>query len=338
MGPGLEGGLLRLSRVALTAVLALGAMLCASGAYAQTTVRIANFTNTVALALYHGIDKGYYKEAGLDIELIKVASGAASVQAVAAGQADIGWAATAVPMFARANGVKIKMFMTVDQEGPPNHYGTFYIASGKSGVTDFKNIKGKTIVINAFGTAGELGFRERLQNAGVAWEDIKTVVVPFPQMPAALELGNGDVVCTIQPMAAAILANKAIDAKTLDKGTITASATRPVTASAYFATDEWIAKNEKTALAFGRAFLRAQKEIHADQNLRLESRHEDRRHGSRDRRDDSGGMVRNAVGEEGIGGAELRSPRQDWDAEEPLPDRRGDRHAAVLKDRWDARG
>jgi NitT/TauT family transport system substrate-binding protein len=219
--------MLRLGRIAFAA--AVGALLCTASAQAQTTVRIANFQNTVALGLYHAIDKGYFKEAGLDVELIKVASGAASVQAVASGQADVGWAATAVPMFARSNGVKIKMFMTVDQEGPPDHYGTFYIASGKSGVT-----------------------------------------VPFPQMPAALELGNGDVVCTIQPMAAAILANKTTNAKTLDKGTIMASAKRPVTASAYFATDEWIAKNEKTALAFGRAFLRAQKEIHADPKLRID--------------------------------------------------------------------
>jgi ABC-type nitrate/sulfonate/bicarbonate transport system substrate-binding protein len=264
--------LTRLSRLALTAALALGGALCTSAVHAQnpTVVRIATFQNTVTLPLYHAIDKGYFKEAGLDVQQIKVASGAASVQAVAAGQAEIGWAASAVPMFARSNGVKIKMFMTVDQEGPPDHYGTFYIASGKSGVTDFKNIKGKTIVINAFGTAGELGFRERLQKAGIAWEDIKTVVVPFPQMPAALELGNGDVVCTIQPMAAAIMANKAVNAKILDRGTITASATQAVTASAYFGTDEWIAKNEKTALAFGRAYLRAQKEIHADPKLRLE--------------------------------------------------------------------
>jgi ABC-type nitrate/sulfonate/bicarbonate transport system substrate-binding protein len=271
VGPGLEGGS-RLIRVALTAALALGGALYAADAQAQnlTLVRIATFQNTVTLPLYHGIDKGYFKEAGLDVQQVKVASGAASIQAVAAGQAEIGWAATAVPMFARSNGVKVKMFMTVDQEGPPNHYGTFYIASGKSGVTDFKNIKGKTLVINAFGTAGELGFRERLMAAGVAWEDIKVVTVPFPQMPAALELGNGDVVCTIQPMAGAIMANKAIDAKTIDRGTIMASAKTPVTASAYFATDEWIAKNEKTALAFGRAYLRAQKEIHADPKLRLE--------------------------------------------------------------------
>jgi ABC-type nitrate/sulfonate/bicarbonate transport system substrate-binding protein len=262
----------RLGRIALTATLAFGAALCAAGVQAQnlTTVRIATFQNAITLALYYGIDKGYFKEAGLDVQQVKVASGAASIQAVAAGQAEIGWAATAVPMFARSNGVKVRMFMTVDQEGPPNHYGTFFAASGKSGVTDFKNIKGKTIVINAFGTAGELGFRERLQAAGVAWEDVKVVVVPFPQMPAALELGNGDVVCTIQPMYAAIAANKAIDAKLLDRGTLMASAKQAVTASAYFATDDWIAKNEKIAIAFGRAYLRGQKEIHADPKLRLE--------------------------------------------------------------------
>ena len=287
MGPGIEGGLLRaLNRLALTVTLTLGAMLYVSGVHAQTTVRIANFQNTVALALYHGIDKGYYKEAGLDIELIKVASGAASVQAVAAGQADVGWAATAVPMFARANGVKVKMFMTVDQEGPPNHYGTFYIASGKSGVTDFKNIKGKTIVINAFGTAGELGFRERLQKAGVAWEDIKTVVVPFPQMPAALELGNGDVVCTIQPMAAAILANKAIDAKTLDKGTITASATQTGHGQRLLR-DRRMDREEREDRARLRSRVPARAEgASCGSEDAHRSRHENRRHGSRDRRDD----------------------------------------------------
>ena len=63
MGPGIEGGLLRaLNRLALTVMLALGAMLYASGVHAQTTVRIANFQNTVALALYHGIDKGYSRK------------------------------------------------------------------------------------------------------------------------------------------------------------------------------------------------------------------------------------------------------------------------------------
>jgi ABC-type nitrate/sulfonate/bicarbonate transport system substrate-binding protein len=235
-----------------------------------TPLRVSNFQNTVVLGLYHGIDKGYFKEAGLDLELVRVATGAAAVSAVASGQADIGWAATTVPIFARSNGVKVKAFMTADQEGPPDHYGTFIEASAKSGINSFADLKGKTVMINAFGTAGELAIRDRLQKAGLSWDDVKKVTVPFPQMQAALELGNADVAVTIQPMHAAIMANKAIGAKVLDVGTLSDSRTKAVTASVYFASDDWLAKNETTALAFGRAFLRAQKEVHADPKLRLE--------------------------------------------------------------------
>ena len=232
-------------------------------------VRIANFQNVVVLPLFHGIDKGYFKEAGLDVEIVKVATGAASVSAVAANQADIGWAAATVPMFARSNSVPVKIFMTADQEGPPDHYGSFIDVSGRSGVTSFAQLKGKTVMINAFGTAGELSIRDRLQQAGVAWDDVKKVVVPFPQMPAAFELGNADAVVPIQPMQAAILANKATAAKVLASGNLSASSRQVVTASCYFATDSWLANNTNAALAFGRAYLRAQKEIHADPALRL---------------------------------------------------------------------
>ncbi len=258
-------------RVVLILALLLGAAIIAPAARAADLIplRVANFQNVVVLPLFYGIDKGYFKEAGIEIEIVKVATGAASVSAVAASQADIGWAAATVPMFARSNGVPVKIFMTADQEGPPDHYGSFIDASGRSGVTSFAQLKGKTVMINAFGTAGELSIRDRLQQAGVSWDDVKKVVVPFPQMPAAFELGNADAVVPIQPMQAAILANKAIAAKVLASGNLSASSTRVVTASCYFATDSWLANNEKAALAFGRAYLRAQKEIHADPALRL---------------------------------------------------------------------
>ena len=255
----------------LAGALVFSAAIAPGSARAQqlTPLRVTNFQNTVVLGLYHGIDKGYFKQEGLDVELVRVATGAAAVSAVASNQADIGWAATTVPIFARSNGVKVKAFMTADQEGPPDHYGTFIDASAKSGINTFADLKGKTVMINAFGTAGELAIRDRLQKAGVSWDDVKKVTVPFPQMQAALELGNADVAVTIQPMHASIMANKAIGAKVLDVGTLSDSRTKPATASVYFASDDWLARNEKTALAFGRAFLRAQKEVHDDPKLRL---------------------------------------------------------------------
>ena len=117
------------------------------------------------------------------------------------------------------------------------------------------------MIINAFGTAGELGFRERLQLAGVSWDDVKKVVVPFPQMPAALELGNADVVVTIFPMQAAIMANKAIGGKVLGRGTSQPRARRGRSRPALLLRDRQLARQEReAALAFGRAYLRAQKE------------------------------------------------------------------------------
>jgi NitT/TauT family transport system substrate-binding protein len=259
----------RFGRALATAASMLLAAAVAATAQAADKVRVANFQNTIVLALFHGMDKGYFKEAGVEIEIVKVAHGAASVSAVASAQADVGMAAVTVPMFARSNGVPVKIFMTVDQEGPPNHYGTYLTATAKSGIKTFADVKGKTVMINAFGTAGELAIRERLQQAGVSWDDVKKVTVPFPQMPAQLELGNADIAVTINPMQAAIMSNKAIGGRVIATGTLSASAKQPVTATCYFASETWLAKNEKAAVAFGRAYLRAQKEIDADPKLRL---------------------------------------------------------------------
>jgi ABC-type nitrate/sulfonate/bicarbonate transport system substrate-binding protein len=118
------------------------------------------------------------------------------------------------------------------------------------------------------GTATELSVRIRIQRAGVNWDDVKKVVVPFPQMPAALELGNADVGAMIQPMQSQVVANKAIGAVILGKGVLPESKDRPITSSSFFASDEWLAKNEKAALAFGRAYLKAAKDLRADKKLR----------------------------------------------------------------------
>lgn len=269
MAPKLASGWRHAMRAAFALVLAGLASLAANPANATTaTIRVANFQNTIVLPLYYGMEKGYFKDAGIDIHIVKVATGAASVSAVASGQADIGWAAVAVPIFARANGVKVKIFMTANQEGPPDHYDLEIIASGKSGITNFAQMKGKTVMINAFGTATELAIRERLQKAGVSWNDVKKVVVPFPQMPAAIELGNADVAVTINPMAGEILADKALHAKVLAEGVLLASQEKPITVSCYFATDAWLAKHRNTALAFGRAYLRAAKEVSTSAALR----------------------------------------------------------------------
>jgi ABC-type nitrate/sulfonate/bicarbonate transport system substrate-binding protein len=109
--------------------------------------------------------------------------------------------------------------------------------------------------------------------AATAYAADKVRVANFQNViviPLFYGMDKGDVAVTIFPMQAAIMSNKAIGGHVLARGTLSASAGRPVTAACYFASDAWLAKNEKAAVAFGRVYLRAAKEIDADPKARLE--------------------------------------------------------------------
>jgi hypothetical protein len=93
-----------------------------------------------------------------------------------------------MPMFARSNGVPVKIFMTADQEGPPDHYGTHH-RLGESGI-DVRGHQGQDRYDQRLRHRGRLAIRE-LQLAGVGWDDVKRW---FPSRGCPrVGLGNADV-------------------------------------------------------------------------------------------------------------------------------------------------
>ena len=73
--------------------------------------------------------------------------------------------------------------------------------------------------MNAAGASCEVQLRAYLMDAGVPWDSIRVLILPFPQMPAALQLGNADVACTIEPFHSAILLSPQIEGRTVIEGT-----------------------------------------------------------------------------------------------------------------------
>jgi len=255
----------RLLSARLLGALILGVM-SGSAALADTHLKVANFPNLTVLPLYQAQDKGYFKAEGLDVEILPLQTGPAAVSAVAAGQADIAWAAPSPPIQARANGVPVKIFLTAGQELLPDHAATYLVATAKSGVQTLADLKGKTVLINANGSACELMFRERLQQVGLSWNDVRHIAVPFPQMPAALELGNADAACTIDIAQFAINRTPAIGGRIISAG-ILPPTPQPTLSSGYFALESWLAANRESALKFARAYRRAEADIQANPSL-----------------------------------------------------------------------
>jgi NitT/TauT family transport system substrate-binding protein len=206
---------------------------------------------------------GKYAEAGIDLELIEVQGGPAVVAALAAGEADIGYAAPVPPINARLNGVNVKMILALAHEVDPDKKFSWLVATKASGVTKLADIKGKKIAFNANGGLCELTWRDHLMAAGIPFDQVEPVILPFPQQEAALEQGSIDAACTVNPFYSSLIANKAIGATVLAEGII-ADEKEPVINDVIFATDDYLAANRDTLKTFAGVTDKARRDLLAD--------------------------------------------------------------------------
>lgn len=248
-----------LGGVAVAAVLGSSFAAWAEG----SKLRVAYFLADSMLPALYAQDKGYFADAGLEPEFIAVQGGPAVVSAVAAGEADIGYAAPAPPINGRLNGVPVKMFLQLAQEVAPDKTYTWLVASGASGITDLAGVKGKKIGFNANGGLCELMWRDHLATVGLTIDDVEPVVLPFPEQEAALEQGNLDATCTINPFYASMGGNTNLAPATIATGTL-ADLSTPLINDALFASEDWLTANGETATKVAQVMDKARKELLAD--------------------------------------------------------------------------
>ncbi|TXI06988.1 MAG: ABC transporter substrate-binding protein, partial [Rhizobium sp.] len=193
----------------------------------------------------------------------EVQGGPAVVAAIASGDADIGYAAPVPPINARLNGVNVKMILALGHEVDPDKKFIWLVASKSSGVAKLEDIKGKKISFNANGSLCELAWRDHLMKAGLSFDDIEPVVLPFPQQEAALEQGSIDAACTVNPFYSSIITNKAIGSTVVGKGML-ADEKEPVINDVIFATDDYLAANREALKKFAAVTDQARKDMLAD--------------------------------------------------------------------------
>lgn len=252
-------------RRAVLGGVAVAAVLASSvSAWAENTkVRFAYLVADSMLPALYAQEKGYFAAAGIDPEFIPVQGGPAVVAAIASGEADVGYAALVPPINGRLNGVPLKIFLQLGKEAEPDHKYTWLVASAVSGIKDVAGVKGKNISFNANGGLCELAWRDHLAAAGLTIEDVQTIILPFPEQEAALEQGNIDATCTINPFYSSMGTNAALGAVTLAAGTL-ADLSTPLANDGLFATEEWLAANGALPATIAQVMTKARAELLAD--------------------------------------------------------------------------
>ena len=197
--------------------------------------------------VYLAINEGLFEAQGLSVTPEVMQGGAAAIPALQGGDLDIAFGAW--PSFLIANQGGIDLRAVADGVAAAPGF-TEFLALPDSGLEgNPEGLAGTTIALNTLGNLGELATRVTLENAGLAWEDVTAVELPFPDMGAALEGGTVDVIWSVEP---GVTGNKnGIGAVTVVDSYVGDMEGFPV--AGYMVTAEFAEANPNTVAAFVRA-------------------------------------------------------------------------------------
>ncbi len=156
----------------------------APAAQEDPTLKMAMLPILDALPMYVADAQGYFKDAGIKVEFVPVASAAERDQIMQAGQADGMINDLISTVFYNKDGQKIDVVRFARYASPDDAQYSI-MAAKDSGITRPEDLKGVEIGISQ-GTVIDYTTQRLLENAGLKVEEIKTTNVP--KIPDRLQL------------------------------------------------------------------------------------------------------------------------------------------------------
>lgn len=231
------------------------------------TIKVGILRAGGTLALQHAIETGALAKQGITAEVTVLNNGPAITSALMSGAIDVGFAATMVAITAKAGAQPIRMFVPALIETADEPSSWIDAPSGGP-IKSIKDLEGKTLAINAVGGQCELQLLGQMSAAGMTKGSIKTLVVPFPQMPATLQLKNADAACVVEPFHSILGANPQIKSRPIVNGTVPGLTTgQRIVVDGFFSREDWLGANKELAGRFAKSMVASNKILTADRAL-----------------------------------------------------------------------
>jgi len=200
--------------------------------------------------VFIGLDRGIFEEYGLNVTTEFAAGGAAAIPSVVSGDIDLAFGAYPSMVSAVQAGLPLLIATEAVRSGPL--FAGLY-SMPDSGIETPADMAGKTIAVNTLNNVVQIAVESHLIDAGLTLDDVTLVEIGFPDMVAALETGNVDVIAVVEPFGT--IARNTLDA-TLVVDMFSARLDNfPV--AGYYVTEDWAANNPNTLAAFNAAFAEA---------------------------------------------------------------------------------
>ena len=214
-----------------------------------TKVKVGVLPISNVAPLYVGIEQGFFRDEGLEVEPVPAQSGNEIVTAMVSGDLQFAFLGFVPMMAAVSKDLPLKVIASSDAGAEKAEDEWTVIMVGKdSPIRAVEDLAGKTIAVNALKGVGEVAVKAALEKRGVDPGSIELLEVPFPEMPAALEKERVDAIWAPEPFLTAVLnaGGREIEAPLTTLGPLYPNGT-------YSTTDKQIAEDEESVAAFTRA-------------------------------------------------------------------------------------
>ncbi len=222
-----------------------------------TTLRVGMLPIASTLPFFAAVEKKFFQEEGLKVEMKPMRGGAVILPAIAGGSLEVGMSAYISVIVARSRGLDFTVI------APQNRERYFTGAKGKEGISAIvvredsgikgpKGLKGKTMAVNTFAGINQLYVWEWLSMHGIdGKKGVNYIEIGFPKMGPALRARQIDAMSNTEPFLT--VEKKRGGMRTIGYPYQEVNPV-PLEISGYVVSEKWLKKNRSLAERFVRAY------------------------------------------------------------------------------------
>ena len=227
----------------LRLLLMLVAIMAPALAAAQTKVKVGTVRATVIGGVVSAQARGYFKEAGIDVDINLIDASAGFVPLLANNELNVVEGGVSANLFnGAAQGLPIKV--AFDSTSTPINHSLMLRTDLKDKIKSIGDMKGRTLAVNAPNSIALYEVTRILETGGLTLKDVDLKVIPFAQMAVAFETKAIDAGLEITPFTA-LLPKQGLAVAWIDSDTVVKPS--PVMISGSMFNTDWAAKNRDVA-------------------------------------------------------------------------------------------
>jgi NitT/TauT family transport system substrate-binding protein len=238
-----------LGRVLLSAAFTLAAL--AAQAQEQT-VRVGSVRSLAQLATTIAVEKGYFREAGIKVELTELDTSTDSLAVVAQNRLQIVGGGLSAAYF---NAVEKSLPVTVafDRVSSPLGHKLLVRTDLKDQIKSVAQLKGRPLASNSRGSITNYEIGKTLKTVGLGFRDVDLKFIPFSQVAIAFANKAIDAAFVIPPFAAQIV-ERGLAVVVADPDDFVTP--HPMTIAVAFINTDWAARNDAVVKRYFVGYMR----------------------------------------------------------------------------------